>query len=1819
MPNFENTLAELSARRNSLEIARENLYVKKEAVSLQEQRIAYLLKKERLRYLPEDHPEQQKLIQLKKEVDPLRIAFQEAAAAAAEAERQFAELGSPQELITNLDDGLPILLAPVRVQVRFARVKHLTTNFTQNDLLDLSASNHNFNTGTFHDLQRELANDQVFSIPNYSSIEKDFFTPGYYSATKLRNAIKAEEIGPASGRWLKIVPDTYECWIRIYPDDISIHKHETALSPREKMAGEDFWKRWWHIHKEDKNALKKELENDVEEKPLTLAWIRLQRSFQFARAAWIFKATMPSNYNDEDTDYEQAPVFEQNPKLRGNIWTKPLRSFVMPDRFVVRIYQRNLQKEFVGKKIPHPLQLSPTPEEGADFDEVKWIHDFEEAEKIGMGVRIPLLQNRINVGVKIDKIVVLGVKTSADEKTSQTLLEELLDNHSHSGSGMAILPKGTPTNNFADVKSGYSSDGVSPEDALKTIAGKPLFIDRKNTWRSKKDGQYLTDALGIAANSFFHIHNSDATDISNCVAMNHLLWPATMGYFLHQFLQPTLTPKQIAQTRDFFVDHIAGTGFIPTIRVGKQPYGILAASSFSNWQFEMTDDHFVHQLYTGVLEKLDQHWGKLMKEVKTITDPKLIVDKFSKEFIKILGLSAGSQSLTQRPVVGEYFLEDTTGASFATKPKYVNENSITPTWQRNNWDPDVNAWINHTYDVLRPRYFKPGLKKDMEELLGFSFKTSDFNREADRLFDLHFSKLVVHRSANVFDPKFVSGKKELPKAEGSDLNYLQLLKEASLQQLKEEHFSKISPASGYKPLLYLLARQALSRTYLELGVSLISHPKKQISLIDFELEHLGDDPLPWRESQDFLSRFPGVGRQNLGNWTWPNEVADPSSFLYRRNKWDYLAMKTPETGDLTIGEFLEGKIKSNNRAKRYAPLINVKSALTALQNEPTIALEQAFLQHLDVCSYRLDSWMYGLVNRRLSQQREKRPKGIYLGAFGYLENIDPINAYVRIAYRTVADPEYVETPEKVNAQELVIPYLHFDSFTQNNIDLDQLLNKGAIYIGDDRDAWEKITRDSTGKLIPKPVAEPQNQGFIHTPSPDHAVTAAILRSGYMANRPQGATDQFAINLNSERVRKALFLIQGMKKGQELAALLGYQFERELHDAPFPNLNAYLSECRKLFPMTAPDNQEEESPEEDGKAYQTINGLELINDYQEQGDNLNILNLIDNADHQDQVRKILRRLVQSLDAVSDLLVAESVFHIAKGNRSRSASVLKSLNNDKAVETPEITKTPAKGKILSHVIGVQFDLEKKDKIWAGVISPRAFISPHLNRWIADHLPRPDHLCFKVDVEGQLYQLSLRNLVAQPIDVLAFFREKNPLAPSSELSYFIRKYARKTWEPALESPIKVLYRDRSGFREDQKTLFEVKPLFEILNKIISDSRPMFPTDLQVPSRSRPLEASAHSTVLLEDLISRFDTMINGYELYSIVRVKNNTVSFLKECKKTLDGSVSEEKTQYNYEVLHRLLTETAYFFNTTEDFNIGFKTNPERMTTLIEKVEKAVATFERTIAKAEDLLEKIKTQTHKKTQWEQLETLAELLFGPTIKIFPEFTPADPEEFQAALQFPDLLADAPDFAKEEWLQGLAKVQPKVKAFQKLDIYKELFSVKAKANNLQVMQLPYEADTSNYRWLGTAFSPRIKLDENHLSCAIGFPDQYQAGRPQSGMIIDSWTEKIQEPTQDTSIALHYNQSDAEPPQTMLLCISPAKTGKWQWDDLISTVTDTMEMAKKRAVEPASFKEDDADRPVTAQYISGSPLRFLLPAIAFPVSNTQKTPAVGFDAAANHF
>jgi len=216
---------------------------------------------------------------------------------------------------------------------------------------------------------------------------------------------------------------------------------------------------------------------------------------------------------------------------------------------------------------------------------------------------------------------------------------------------------------------------------------------------------------------------------------------------------------------------------------------------------------------------------------------------------------------------------------------------------------------------------------------------------------------------------------------------------------------------------------------------------------------------------------------------------------------------------------------------------------------------------------------------------------------------------------------------------------------------------------------------------------------------------------------------------------------------------------------------------------------------------------------------------------------------------------------------------------------------------------------------------------------------------------------------------------------------------------------------------------------------------------------------------------------------------------------------------------------------------------------------------------------------------KSAAKAVFGGDFVMVPEFSLEEPQatEWQNTILASEtslryLTTDQDiDFPMDDWLYGVGRVRAKMHHLENTLFHSEGFS--GETLNLVPLQFPYrEADY----WLGMQYPETVPdpenpaeeipftIDEDKLLFTSIYADSYAFDplESQCGLLIDEWTEVI--PTRDETpgLTFHYDQPNTEPPQTLLLATPSQFTGAWRWDDLVNTLSETLAMAKKRAVEP---------------------------------------------------
>ena len=1070
-------------------------------------------------------------------------------------------------------------------------------------------------------------------------------------------------------------------------------------------------------------------------------------------------------------------------------WMKAAQVELLPERFVLLGYQNGAKVlEELSAPVQTPFHVSPDPtadpEAQFEFDEngnlvigdnLRWMLDFDEAVGRGLGFRIDLTAQQ---AAGFDRLLVLGIRLSSTAAEGKAELESLFQHHYFSRTGFAFLPQGSATNNTEDVNSAYTREEDADESFDFVFKGKAQFSETEDILE-KSDGQLFAETLGLDTEWLKQVPHAGDRDQCEARAMNTALWPSTLGYFMDTLLQPVFNDDDIYYTRWMFNRFVSGRGMVPAIRIGRQPYGILPTSAFDKISWVFGDEtvsyidystHFQEKKrqtafkdwlwkYKGVLDQLYKTWKSLATDVARV-DPNSDADPHQ-ALLDILGLHPDSVEFHQR---------------YANTRK--QEHNFATMWQIFlNWK---TLPANELHDQAFSRL----------QFLGY---TGD---EQPKLFELYWKVFANRLNGPVIQEGPLSETEALRSVTTNNRNYVEWLYEWAKQS-----FDTIRVQDGFtdnkwpNTLLYILLKHALELGYHDAGMRLLD-----------DAQLLNNQQKRALRAEPHFFQIEGA---NAPATTAAAVAANPN---VEKSRYDLLYSPNPQlTGHptrtladhitLNIGELF---------GTRY--LAEQLRALEHLKQTPTARLERLLAEHLDCCTYRLDAWMTGLVNFQLSSMRYARRgdaegvedgvsyrKGIYLGTYGWLENV---------------------RSENKTLQPVVL---------SDDKELDTIFNK---------EVPEK-------QRIPL-VRDNKNEGYIHAPSVNHAVTAAVLRNGYIANATPQHPELLKVNLSSERVRLALGIIEGIRNGQSLAALLGYQFERGLHDRyNFAECDQFIYPLRRVFPLYT---RQDDLP--DGVSIEALEARNVVN-------GLNFIRHIKNASaankkypfgfavtklptgtpaQQTIINSEVDRMLDLYDAVADLAVAEGVHQVVSGNYDRAAATLDAYSQATYPPVPDVVQTPRSGIGLTHRVALHLE---PGLVAAAGDNPRAKAEPAIQHWLAGLLPAANQVSCRVNYDDavtgdpQEMFVTQADLGLQAIDLLYIISPDNTEA-RSELEDRIVDFVLQNAlpKPRPDIPLKITYTDT---RNGDYTFFEITPAIRSLRALLLRSRSLRATDAALPTEAK------------------------------------------------------------------------------------------------------------------------------------------------------------------------------------------------------------------------------------------------------------------------------------------------------------------------------------------------------------------------------------------------
>ena len=445
-----------------------------------------------------------------------------------------------------------------------------------------------------------------------------------------------------------------------------------------------------------------------------------------------------------------------------------------------------------------------------------------------------------------------------------------------------------------------------------------------------------------------------------------------------------------------------------------------------------------------------------------------------------------------------------------------------------------------------------------------------------------------------------------------------------------------------------------------------------------------------------------------------------------------------------------------------AAFVAVWPALTALASVTSTRLDLLAREAFDLCSHRLDAWLTALATERLVGLRAATPSGIYVGAYAFVSGVTRATAAAVTA----------------------------------------------------------LPQDEPAPL----VAATAPGGFIHAPSLDHATTAAILRSGYVAHRADSPTS-FAVDLRSSRIRDATEILDAVRAGDALGAVLGRRVERAVLASTTPALWSYLMPLRELVaPLGTPAVVADRTPL-DGYALAARAKTGLP--WGQQG-----LPAQGSA-AATALAAIVAANDDALDAVGDVLLAESTYQLARGNPERNSATLDTIALGAMPPAElEVLDPPSRGIGLSQAIFALVPASSVASGWAA--TPRAAVEPALEAWCASVLGPATQYRTTVTIGSASQVVSFDTLDISALDLVR-------LASSDELTAWILDRVRGTGTAAID-PTRL-----PGARSFDDAML----LGSALATVLSSARAADPTDFGDPASvdAAPiaeLEARGSDTVL-------------------------------------------------------------------------------------------------------------------------------------------------------------------------------------------------------------------------------------------------------------------------------------------------------------------------------------------------------------------------------------
>jgi hypothetical protein len=1720
-----------------------------------------------------------------------QAALQNAKGAVTAAQEGFATFTDPRRNLGELNGQSPFLLFPVRVETRFMSSGDQPQLWVRIYPDDCSID-------TFEDTfsATELANAKLYwqGIWRAGGIERD-------QRAAWRGLVAAHGSGRAS--WMV---DNYQPANRAAEpvkaaasDEILVIPTQAPLAAAPAAAISAYWQAVWLA--------------DGDNTKTQAALTALQGAVGVAAAQPLIQNYAPYNLTDAPTPPAKKSevalttdfvVFPPDPSTKQDSWSQAPVVNHLADRFVVIGYNAGVETlQAIGGVVTLPLIVGPNPAAqpadtihpvGGDLfvpDELQWLVDFDRAVAAGMGLKINLTADQARNG--FDRLLVLGVELASTASDAKAALELLLEHHHWGRSGLSLVPQGTPTHNTTGTGTGYTQLD-NADESFNDRKNAPLFTPTTDPM-ARRDGEWVAELLGIDPAVLQTVHASDGTDQMLARAMQCALWPATLGYWMDKLLTPVFGDTTVDNTRWFFTSYVSGRGPVPAIRIGEQPYGILPTTAFSrmNWgKFEPAPALvpsravFLGNLWQ-ILRKLDTDWTTLSAQPsyvgKTGDAHQLLLDiiglhpasvefysryaeslselyniinlwSFGPDFwnaLIALGLEAGATQLlaklgytgaTQPDMLQHVFFTD--AAQIGT---IIDDVPLSETAPIRAYTDDGRNYIQWLIDAA-----KTSLDAIYQEQGFSSNKTPQavlylYLRQALML-GYYDSSYFLHRTAGFLTPPQLQSMKPEPK-------FIHVAEGAVPSESRFAALYKTEPRITSNPALLvsdyitnnlgaLAETQALDQQLACLGILASA---STASLERVFAEHI--DCSSYRYDAWLLGlvnfrlqnmRYVGDGENQtirtglyLGAYAWLEDLRPSTAKLTPVELPADIAKNFPGTAPLVSDAANGGYIHAPSmaHAETAAVLRSGYQANATQSNAGTLSV------NLSSDRVRLAlSMLEGVRNGQslsalLGYQFER---GLH-DDFGLIE-VDKFIYPMRKAFPLVAD---------AIAATKTAPGVPIEAVEASNV-LD-----GVKLVTQMRSSSRNSTYPFGAALPAATAAESaaisaQAAGLLDIYD---AIGDLALAEG-VHQAVQGNFERIAATLDAYTTGNfppEPDVIQTPPSGIGLTHRVGVHFTSGLAPQATatpramaePALDAWVAsllpplddmQCQVVWTDPVTNANQSLMVSLQDLAISPIDALDLL-----KPDNVQSMTELDD--------RVLRYVITTSGPRPDANLSIqymtsdagkfSIFRILALLRSIKALVVRSrplqatdalLNNaaspnansqvfvDKTRITMPKTALDKLGTDMDAFLGILSPLV------ADPVTNRAALIAGIDGFLDSSVGLLDRAArFNLGLSGWGFAFAWKHSAF--VDLLA--------AVSGLTSRWQQKLA--------DYDAKIAAYDALPAATTDTARFQLLSAAELVIATTLDPLPPSPATMRAALDAKRATFAARLgqfQAILGTVSSSFATVL--------AKVQAITTSDLDSQK--FDLSSFGDRAIVFAQDLAKNLT--------------GHRTD-------ITKRSAAVQTQ----------LDNFTAAAAASDQVQALEAAAKALLGSDFKIYPEFSlsPAQASEWSnalaastggALLQYLTTTAKI-DFPVDEWLYGVARIRPNMRSWEQILMLTGAFGTNVPT--LIPIQFPFESAAS---WLGLQYPASYQFDSDRLLYTAQYSAAFDGTARQCGLLVDEWTEVIPATSRTTGITFNYDRPNNEAPQSFLLVTPASASGEWLWEDLLGALNETLDLAKKRAVEP---------------------------------------------------